>query len=82
MDFAPSARSQEYLDRLREFIATEVAPVEARLRAARVDPFAQRADVSGADMWQVPDEFRALQAKARDQGLWNLFLPDAELGAA
>ncbi len=32
-------------------------------------------------MWQVPDEFRALQAKARDQGLWNLFLPDAELGA-
>ncbi|QCQ92982.1 acyl-CoA dehydrogenase family protein [Rhodococcus sp. SGAir0479] len=81
MDFAPSARSQEYLDRLREFIATEVAPVEARLRAQRVAPFAQRADVSGSATWQVPDEFRALQTAARERGLWNLFLPDAELGA-
>jgi len=25
--------------------------------------------------WQVPDWFDELRAKAKDQGLWNLFLP-------
>ncbi|MFD1812455.1 acyl-CoA dehydrogenase family protein [Rhodococcus gannanensis] len=81
MDFTQSARSRELLDRLRDFIATEVAPVTARLHAERVAPFAQRADVSGAELWRVSDDFRALQEKARDHGLWNLFLPDPVLGA-
>jgi acyl-CoA dehydrogenase len=81
MDFAQSDRSRDYLERLRTFIATEVDPVEQRLRAARVEPFAQRGDSSGQATWSVAPEFRELQRKARDQGLWNLFLPDAELGA-
>lgn len=81
MDFSHSERSREYLERLRVFIATEVAPVEARLLRARTAPFAQRADSSGAHRWSVPTEFTELQRKAREQGLWNLFLPDAELGA-
>ncbi|MEZ5152203.1 acyl-CoA dehydrogenase family protein [Rhodococcus zopfii] len=81
MDFAQSERSRDYLERLRTFIATEVEPVEQRLRAARVEPFAQRGDSSGQDTWSVAPEFRELQRKAKEQGLWNLFLPDAELGA-
>ncbi|WP_138999950.1 acyl-CoA dehydrogenase family protein [Rhodococcus zopfii] len=81
MDFAQSERSRDYLERLRTFIVTEVEPVEQRLRAARVEPFAQRGDSSGQDTWSVAPEFRELQRKAKEQGLWNLFLPDAELGA-
>ncbi len=73
MDFALSPRAQDYLDRLREFIATEVAPVEAHIRAAR--------KASPTVDWTVPAEYRELQRKARAAGLWNLFLPDAELGA-
>ncbi|MCA9522502.1 MAG: acyl-CoA dehydrogenase family protein, partial [Myxococcales bacterium] len=30
--------------------------------------------------WIVPEEVEALKAKARAAGLWNLFLPDSELG--
>lgn len=81
MDFGQSERSREYLERLRSFVATEVVPVEERLRRERVAPFAARGDSSGAATWSVPDEFRELQRKARAQGLWNLFLPDSELGA-
>ncbi|WP_024795717.1 acyl-CoA dehydrogenase family protein [Tomitella biformata] len=71
MDFAHSARSREYLEKLRAFIATEVVPVEAQLRAER----------AAAVDWTVPPEYRELQRKARAAGLWNLFLPDAQLGA-
>ncbi|MEV4633904.1 acyl-CoA dehydrogenase family protein [Rhodococcus coprophilus] len=81
MDFGQSDRSRDYLERLRTFIADEVAPVEARLHAARGVAQAQRQDTSGADTWAVTDEFRELQRAARAQGLWNLFLPDPELGA-
>lgn len=31
--------------------------------------------------WQVPAQMEDLRAKARAEGLWNLFLPDAEPGA-
>jgi acyl-CoA dehydrogenase len=31
--------------------------------------------------WEVPPVLEELKAKARAQGLWNLFLPDAQLGA-
>ncbi|MBS9374639.1 acyl-CoA dehydrogenase family protein [Rhodococcus sp. B50] len=81
MDFAQSERSRDYLDRLRAFIATEVAPVEERLRAARRAAGEGRRDIDAAERWAVSPEFRELQRKARAEGLWNLFLPDAELGA-
>jgi len=37
----------------------------------------------GADwtQWQVSPEVEQLKARAREQGLWNLSLPDPELGA-
>src|SRR5699024_5686261 len=81
MDFGQSGRTRDLLERLRAFIATEVAPVEQRLWAARSEPHAQRRDTSAGDAWAVSPEFRELQRKAREQGLWNLFLPDPELGA-
>ncbi|WP_016694957.1 acyl-CoA dehydrogenase family protein [Rhodococcus rhodochrous] len=81
MDFAQSERSRDYLERLRAFIAAEVTPVEQRLRAERRAAGEGRRDIDAAERWAVSPEFRELQRKARAEGLWNLFLPDAELGA-
>ncbi len=77
MDFEPSVRSQDVLRRLRRFMREHIEPIEADyLREAR-------ALNSGADWtrWQVPAQMAELKARARAEGLWNLFLPDAELGA-
>ncbi|MGZ3461035.1 MAG: acyl-CoA dehydrogenase family protein, partial [Archangium sp.] len=77
MDFSPSPRTQEYLERLRAFLRDHIAPVEAQ-------HFRQRgANGHGEDWrrWTVPPAMEALKARARAEGLWNLFLPDAELGA-
>ncbi|MFK4083288.1 acyl-CoA dehydrogenase family protein [Kribbella sp. NPDC020789] len=71
MGFEPSARAQDLIGRVEEFIRTEIEPVEAELHAATR---------SAADPWQPQPAFKQLQAKARDQGLWNLFLPPAEPG--
>jgi acyl-CoA dehydrogenase len=77
MEFQPSARSQDILQRLRTFMRTEIEPVETDyLRDAR----ALNPDADWT-RWQVPVQMESLKAKARAEGLWNLFLPDADLGA-
>jgi acyl-CoA dehydrogenase len=80
MDFAPSPRAVELRERIREFVRTEVDPVERELIKRRAHAFESRGDVSGAELWSVPPEFTALQEKARAQGLWNLFMPDTRFG--
>jgi acyl-CoA dehydrogenase len=72
MDFALGARTQELLERVDAFIEQEIEPrEEAHLREqlARSDP------------WVSSPLIEELKGKARAQGLWNLFLPDAEHGA-
>ena len=70
MDFAYSPRCQDYLARARQFMADELAPRQADyLAALKREP------------WQVPAVMKTLKAKAREQGLWNLFLPDEVHGA-
>ena len=72
MGFEPSPRAQELIAQVEEFIRTEIEPVEAEVHAA------QR---QAEDPWQPHPVIAELQAKARKQGLWNLFLPEAaELG--
>jgi len=77
MDFDPSPRSQEVLQRLRRFMHVHVEPIEMaylkEVRALNPDE-----DWTG---WRVPLQMEDLKAKARAEGLWNLFLPDAQLGA-
>ncbi len=77
MDFTPSARSQEYLGRLTAFLAEHVAPIEKRYREENA------AQNPGPDWtgWRVSPIILDLKTKARAAGLWNLFLPDAKLGA-
>ncbi|GAA3197449.1 MULTISPECIES: acyl-CoA dehydrogenase family protein [Streptomyces] len=72
MDFAFDARTEELRARLLAFMDAHVLPAEATAdeqRAALDSP------------WQTPPVVEELKAEARRQGLWNLFLPDAELGA-
>ncbi|GGC75757.1 acyl-CoA dehydrogenase family protein [Hoyosella rhizosphaerae] len=66
MDFAPSARALEYRNRVAEFIAAEIAPVEQVYAKQKQLP---------PEQWTVPPVVEALKQKARDSGLWNLFLP-------
>ncbi|QNS07150.1 acyl-CoA dehydrogenase family protein [Streptomyces xanthii] len=72
MDFAFDARTEELRERLLAFMDEHVYPAEAvaaEQRAALDSP------------WQTPAVVGDLKAEARRQGLWNLFLPDAEHGA-
>jgi acyl-CoA dehydrogenase len=74
MDFSPSSRCLDYLERVDRFLRTEVEPVEQRLRQQLQDP-------GTVDSTPVLLAMRELQASAKEQGLWNLFLPDEEHGA-
>ena len=76
-DFSLSPRCQTLRDQIRQFIDTEITPVEAALLPGLLE------SPRGADwtQWQVLPEVEALKEKAKAQGLWNLFLPDPELGA-
>ena len=77
MDFGKSAKSEAYLARVQAFMAERIAPVEAaywqNIRDAQW----------GGDwtQWRVPPLLDELRAEAKAAGLWNLFLPDPELGA-
>lgn len=72
MDFAFDARTEELRERLLAFMDEHVHPAEEVAHA-------QRAEL--ASPWDTPAIVGELKAEARRQGLWNLFLPDAEYGA-
>ncbi|WP_148572489.1 acyl-CoA dehydrogenase family protein [Nocardioides caldifontis] len=75
MDFEPSARAAELSARVRAFVETEVEPVEAELHREL-----RRLRETGGDPWAPQPAVKELQAKARSQGLWNLFLPAGHEG--
>lgn len=74
MDFAPPARATDLIDRVRAFIETEIDPVEADYHR---DLAARQSD---GDPWRPLPVIEELRAKARSQGLWNLFLPVEHAG--
>lgn len=77
MDFEFSPRAQDYLKRVKAFIRTEIEPVEPAFWT-EVMTSCQSPDWK---TWTVPVVLDELKRKAREQGLWNLFLPDPVLGA-
>ncbi|CAM5565759.1 acyl-CoA dehydrogenase [Streptomyces spiroverticillatus] len=72
MDFAYDARTEELRGKLLAFMDEHVYPAEAVAHE-------QRALLDSP--WDTPAVVEELKAEARRQGLWNLFLPDAEYGA-
>ena len=72
MDFEHSARSKELQDKLLKFMDEHIYPSE-RVYAEQL--------MGQDDVHQMPPIMAELKAKAREWGLWNLFLPDDEYGA-
>ena len=72
MDFTPSPRTAELADKLTAFMEAEVYPNEALY---------QEQLAAGDTRWKVVPIVEDLKAKAKAAGLWNLFLPESELGA-
>jgi acyl-CoA dehydrogenase len=72
MDFRYDARTEELRARLGGFLADEVYPAEAAFAEQSADP---------AYAWREPPVVGRLRTRARERGLWNLFLPDERYGA-
>src|SRR5690348_12589854 len=72
MDFEPSDKVRRLSAQVREFMEREVYPAEAVF---------ERQLNEAPSRWQIPPIMEELKAKARERGLWNLFLPDSEYGA-
>jgi acyl-CoA dehydrogenase len=70
MDFAPSARSTEMLERLQAFMTERVLPAEPVYAEQR------RGLVAAGRTHDLPPVVEGLKAEARSRGLWNLFLPE------
>ncbi len=74
MDFSPTPRAADLRERVAVFLADHVAPVEADyhrdLAAARV----------AGTQWSPLPVIEELKGRAREQGLWNLFLPREHAG--
>jgi acyl-CoA dehydrogenase len=67
MDFAMSAKGQDFHDRLTTFMTEEVFPAEESYDAYRLKV--------GPGDHTVPPVVEELKVKAKARGLWNLFLP-------
>jgi acyl-CoA dehydrogenase len=75
MDFTHSDRVRDLQDRLARFMADHIYPAEA-VYAAEVE-----ANRRAGNPWIATRIMESLKARARAEGLWNLFLPESALGA-
>ena len=67
MDFTLSQSQQHWLKRVRDFMDAEVYPA--------LESVHHEHQAAGADRWIVLQGLETLKAKAKAQGLWNLFMP-------
>ncbi|MEQ8747236.1 acyl-CoA dehydrogenase family protein [Pyruvatibacter sp.] len=74
MDFEHSDKVKELIARLERFMDEYIYPNEATYDA-QMEAFRKE-----GNPWQVPQILEDLKPKAREAGLWNLFLPNSELG--
>ena len=66
-----SQRSVDLHRQLSVFMDEHIYPNEALIKK----------ELSTGDRWQPSEIVEGLKTKAREAGLWNLFLPESELGA-
>lgn len=67
MGFELSERAQDLKIQLQAFMDEHIYPREHEFGQFTSDQ---------NNLWQYPDWYEGLKQKARDQGLWNLFLPE------
>jgi alkylation response protein AidB-like acyl-CoA dehydrogenase len=75
MNFDYSPRQKEWMARVGEFMDRHVCPAEETYAAQMEEA------TRNGNRWIVVPVVEELKAKAKRQGLWNLFLPDSERGA-
>ncbi|PZU62065.1 MAG: acyl-CoA dehydrogenase [Brevundimonas sp.] len=69
MGFEQSAKSREWMDRVRAFMDEEIAPAMPTYHS----------QAASGDRWNdIPPIFDELKAKARAAGLWNIFMPPSD----
>ena len=69
MDFEQSAKSREWMERVRAFMEEYIVPAV---------PVYHR-QLAAIDRWtEIPPVFEELKDKARQAGLWNIFMPPSE----
>ncbi len=74
MDFQHSERARDYITHVDRFVRERILPLEATYLA----------ELSGSPdwrQWRIPPVMETLKAEAKAAGLWNLFLPESDLGA-
>lgn len=71
MDFGYSPKVKELRERVDSFMQEHVFPAEPIFHQ----------QVAEGDRWQPTAIVEELKVKARAAGLWNLFLPESDLGA-
>ena len=69
----------EYNDKTKELIARVEAFMDKYVYPNEVT-YQQQMDSFGENRWQVVPIVEDLKAKAKEEGLWNLFLPESEKG--
>jgi len=72
VNFEFSEKTREFRARIEDFMDELVYPNEAKFHG----------QLDAADSrWSVPPIMEEMKEEARARGLWNLFLPDSDLGA-
>jgi acyl-CoA dehydrogenase len=72
MEFEYSKKTREYMEQVTDFMQKHVSPNE--------QTFVDQLEAQPT-RWQVPPIMEELKRRARERGLWNLFLPESEYGA-
>src|SRR5213594_1752817 len=72
MEFEYSKKTKMYMEQVTDFMTKYIYPNE--------HVFHEQLN-AGPTRWQIPPIMEELKAKARECGIWNLFLPESERGA-
>jgi acyl-CoA dehydrogenase len=75
MEFGHSERSEALQAQVRQFLDSHVYPAEHTFETQAAE------NRTAGTPFRTPDVLQALKDEARQQGLWNLFLPDPRFGA-
>ncbi len=75
MDFNHSTRTRDLQERLTRFMESDVYPAESTYAAEVAE------NRRNGNPWIATRIMETLKSRARAAGLWNLFLPESDLGA-
>ena len=74
MNFEHSPKTKELIRKVSLFMDENVYPAEEKYTAE------MKAFRDAGNPWQIPKVLNELKQKAKNQGLWNFFLPESENG--